>query len=681
MPNTANREPNRLIHEKSPYLLQHSYNPVDWYPWGEEAFKKARQEDKPIFMSIGYSTCHWCHVMAHESFEDEEVAEILNCDFVSIKVDREERPDIDAVYMEVCQTLTGSGGWPMTIIMTGDKKPFFAGTYLPKRSRGGMTGLTDLLSEISRRWRDDRSALLQSSEEITTYLQNGSRGNVGIEEPSKELLALAKEQYARMFDRKWGGFGSAPKFPIPHNLIFLLRYSALENDPEALSLAETTLTQMYRGGIFDHIGGGFSRYSTDEKWLVPHFEKMLYDNALLAWAYLVAYAATKRPLYKSVAVRTINYVLSSLWEPKGGFMCGQDADSEGVEGKYYLFSQEEIKSVLGDADGEKYCHRFGVDGRGFEGKSIPNLIDRADFDREERAMSVLTKRLYEYRQARYALHRDDKVLTSWNALMIIALAKAGRILKGAKYLVMAKRTQRFIARNLTDSRGRLLIRWREGSAANDGQLDDYAFYGLALVELYELSLDISYLTEAVRITGLMTELFSDDISGGFFLYAKDSEQLITRPRPVYDGAIPSGNSAAALLLTKLSKLTGTEEWRSAAEKQLSFISASSKSQPSGYGLSMLALTAELYPSAELVCVTKEAAVPKELLELSSRKAAENFLILLKTSENTAPLAAAAPFTSDYPLPESGTAYYLCRNGTCMQPVTELSMLESELEKR
>jgi len=677
---SSEKVPNHLITEKSPYLFQHAYNPVDWYPWGDEAFEKAKTEDKPVFLSVGYSCCHWCHVMAHESFEDGEVAEILNRDFVAIKVDREERPDIDAVYMEVCQALTGSGGWPMTIVMTAEKKPFFAGTYLPKNSRAGMTGLTDLLLEISRRWRDNRPALLQNSDEITAYVQAQKSATVGDNVPSKELLSLAKEQYARIFNNKWGGFGSAPKFPMPHNLIFLLRYSALEHDAEALSLAETTLSQMYRGGIFDHIGGGFSRYSTDEKWLVPHFEKMLYDNALLAWAYLEAFAITKRPLYKNIAVRTISYVLAELWDPKGGFMCGQDADSEGVEGKYYVFTPEEIKRVLGDADGEKFCRRFGIDGHGFEDKSIPNLIDCTDFDREERAVNALTKRLYEYRLQRTVLHRDDKVLTSWNALMIIALAKAGRTLKGAKYLVMAKRTQRFIARNLTDKRGRLLIRWKEGSAANDGQLDDYAFYGLALTELYKLSFDVSYLAEAERIAGIMTELFSDEDGGGFFLYAKDAEQLITRPKPVYDGAIPSGNSAAALLLSRLSKLTGKEQWRQAAEKQMSFITAAAGKQPSGYGLAMLALTEELYPSAELVCVAKEASLPKELIELSCRKSTENFSILLKTSENMQQLDDAAPFTADYPIPESGTMYYLCRNGTCLKPVKELSELDDELNK-
>lgn len=449
---------NRLAQEKSPYLLQHKDNPVNWYPWCDDAFIKAKNEDKPILLSIGYSTCHWCHVMAHESFEDKDAAEILNENFVSIKVDREERPDIDAVYMKACQAMTGSGGWPLTVFMTPDQKPFFAGTYLPKHDRYGQFGLIELSQKIAELWKTDRGALLESSEQISAAISSQYEKSG---EPRMELLHNAYENLRRSFDSRWGGFGFAPKFPTPHNLLFLMQYGNNE-------MSDITLNAMAKGGICDQIGGGFSRYSTDEMWLKPHFEKMLYDNALLIIAYSEAYNRTGKGFYAEIAKRTADYILRELRSPEDGFYCGQDADSDGVEGGYYIFSPDEIISVLGKNEGEEFCRLYGITGQ----NGIPNLIgkDAAPWDENR------LKKLYEHRKARVNLHTDDKILLSWNAWTIIALAQAGHIDEAVK-------AADFIEEHMTDEDDRLYLRYRDGNAANDGQLDDYAAYSLALLTL------------------------------------------------------------------------------------------------------------------------------------------------------------------------------------------------------
>jgi len=409
---------NRLQHETSPYLLQHAHNPVDWYPWGEEAFRKAKSEDKPVFLSIGYSTCHWCHVMAHESFEDEEAAEILNRHFISIKVDKEERPDVDSIYMAFCQAFTGSGGWPTSIFMTPDQKPFFAGTYFPKRSRGRMIGFQEVLEAIHEKWESDREALLQQADHLLSHLKQDEAKEAAL---SDELIESAVRIYKRIYDRKNGGLGPAPKFPTPHNLLFLMTYHERYGDETCLRMAQHTLTQMYRGGLFDHIGFGFCRYSTDERYLAPHFEKMLYDNALLMMAYCQAYTITKKPLYLDIAEKTATYILREMTNPQGGFYSAQDADSEGEEGKYYLFTPEEIVRILGKKEGEAFCRHFDITPSGnFEGKSIPNLLHSAP---EDKAFEPFLEQIYAYRKERHALHLDDKILTTWNALMIAALCR------------------------------------------------------------------------------------------------------------------------------------------------------------------------------------------------------------------------------------------------------------------
>lgn len=664
---------NHLQSEKSPYLLQHAGNPVDWFPWGDAAFLKAASEDKPVFLSIGYSTCHWCHVMEHESFEDAEVAELLNRDFVSVKVDREERPDVDAVYMAVCQSLTGSGGWPLTVIMTPGQKPFFAGTYFPKHRRYGQPGLTDLLGRIARLWRDDREQLLRAGEQIAAALTQDQPS--GGKEPDKALLRKGYRLFRQRFDAAWGGFGSAPKFPTPHNLLFLMRYAALEQEPHALAMAEATLEAMARGGIHDQFGGGFSRYSTDEKWLAPHFEKMLYDNALLLMAYVNAYQLTGREAYADTARRTAGYILRELTDDSGGFFCGQDADSDGVEGKYYLFTPEEIRGVLGEADGREVCRLYGITAHGnFEGGSIPNRIGQ-----EKPALRLGDERLQKlraYRLSRTKLHKDDKALLSWNAWAILALARAGRALADGGYSGAAIRAARFIEGNMADGRNRLYLRWRDGEAAHAGQLEDYAVYALALIELYRLTFDPAYLQNAIQRARQMVELFEDTEHGGYFITASDAEQLIARPKETYDGAIPSGNSAAAVVLQRLAALTGEPFWQEAAGRQLRFIAGEIDHYPAGYSFALTALADALYPHRELVCAVSEG-VPEELDAFLRTHPAEELCILVKTAENTEALAACAPFTREYPIPQSGVAWYLCENGACQAPVSDFGKLPLE----
>ena len=481
---------NHLNDAASPYLLQHAENPVDWYPWCEEAFVKAKSEDKPIFLSIGYSTCHWCHVMAHESFEDSRTAAILNKHFISIKVDREERPDIDSVYMSVCQAFTGSGGWPMSIFMTWDKKPFFAGTYFPVHSQYGMPGFSDLLHAIAKQWHDNRTELLQSAEKIMAYLK---KAEAITDVKEDDLIEDAVQLFKRSFDRIYGGFGTAPKFPTPHNLLFLMLYTSQKHDSYALQMAEKTLLQMRKGGIFDQIGYGFSRYSTDKYFLAPHFEKMLYDNALLIMTYSAAYSMTKNQIFLDTAEKTAEYILREMTAPDGGFYSAQDADSEGVEGKYYTFTLHEIIDILGEKKGKQFAQTYDITAGGnFEGVNIPNLLKsnalESDFSEE-------IKKLYDYRKKRVKLHLDDKILISWNALMITAFSVLYRVSHKEKYLQAAQNAENFIKQNLCDGL-QLFTSWRDGKRSEKSFLDDYAFYIASRIELYNSTLDKAYLEKA-----------------------------------------------------------------------------------------------------------------------------------------------------------------------------------------
>lgn len=636
---------NALAKEKSPYLLQHRQNPVNWYPWGEEAFEKAKKEDKPIFLSIGYSTCHWCHVMAAESFEDEETARILNDSFVSVKVDREERPDIDAVYMKVCQAMTGSGGWPLTIFMTPEQKPVFAGTYFPKHSRYGRPGLCELAERVAFLWQNDRDQLEHAADGIASALtaQNPPR-----RVPHEELLTTAEETLLASFDPKWGGFGTAPKFPTPHDLLFLMA----RGERQAV---DVTLKAMAKGGIFDQIGGGFSRYSTDDKWLIPHFEKMLYDNALLILAYQKSYEITGTPLYGDVVRRTAGYLLRTLRSPEGGFYAGQDADSEGVEGGYYTFSPVEVRNVLGDAEGEAFCRQYGIS----EQNGIPNLVGKEQAPWEEARL----EKLYTYRAERKALHTDDKILLSWNGWAMLALTRCGQVGQAAAVCD-------FIETHMTGHDNRLFLRYCGGEAAVAGQLSDYAVYTLALLALYRATLRVDYLEAAVLRARQMRALFEDG-DGGYFLTAHDAEKLIDRPKEIYDGAMPSGNAVAAMVLEVLAQLTGESDWREAADRQMRFMANVCGDLPSAHCFYLLALQMALRPMRLLVVCGDE--IPGELLASPG----DDLLVLHKSNANAARLAACAPFTADYPIPKSGVNGYLCAYGACRHASGDIASLLRE----
>jgi len=699
--NTSNQEtnkgqgttriPNKLINEKSPYLLQHAYNPVKWYPWCDEAFDKAMKENKPIFLSIGYSTCHWCHVMSHESFEDEEVAELLNEAFVSIKVDKEERPDIDTVYMTICQATTGHGGWPLTILMTPDKKPFFAATYLPKDPGYNLIGLYDLLREVKRQWQEDPASLQSTGDKLADIIKREFETSFDPAVPSKDLINLAVTQLNQSFDHDFGGFGSEPKFPSPHKLLFLLRHAYYEADQRALFMVENTLEHMYRGGIYDHIGYGFCRYSTDARWLVPHFEKMLYDNALLALTYTEAYQYTKKEFYKNVANEIFEYIRREMTSPEGGFWCAQDADSEGVEGRYYVFTPDEINAVLNKDEAFKEdasfaCNYFNITKEGnFEGYSIPNLIETNEIiSTDNEQLRRVRNMLYSYRLNRSKLHKDDKILSSWNALMITAYATAAKVFRNTDYADVAKQAVEFIGSKLMDNNGRLYIRYRDGEAAFPGILDDYAFYCMALLALYDATLDVSCLKQACKLADTMYELFWDDKYGGFFLNAKDAEQLIYRPKEIFDGAIPSGNAVAGYVLQRLANITADSKYIQLADKQLKHLAGQISEYPAEHCFSLIAFQSALYPAKQIVCVAvrsdsarinnRDVSDPENFTELTDYLADNyepNTTVLLKTEENTGDLLEIADFVQDYQAINDRTTYYICENHHCIAPSNEL----------
>lgn len=586
---------NRLSQERSPYLLQHAHNPVDWFPWSEEAFTKAKAEDKPIFLSIGYSACHWCHVMAEESFEDEEVARILNKDFVAVKVDKEERPDLDMVYMMACQLFAGQGGWPTTLFLTPDKRPFFAGTYFPKESVNGRAGLIDILNSIKKSWSEKRKDIEDSGKDMVARLNaincDGQKLSGSDLTSAEDLIHKGIEQLQNSFDEINGGFGKSPKFPTPQNLLFLLAFNKAYKDGESLRMAEKTLIQMYRGGIYDHIGGGFSRYSTDSRWLVPHFEKMLYDNAMLAFVYTEAYRSTEDPIYKEVAESILGYVLREMTAPEGGFYSAQDADSQREEGKYYVFSRAEILDRLGEKEGLAFCDAYDISPRGnFEGYSIPNLLYNFSFEDMSERFESQRKTLLTYRAERMSLHKDDKVLTAWNGMMIAAFANAGSVFGQRRYLDAAVNAEKFITEKLVKRDGRLKVRYREQEAAGDGYLDDYAYYVWGLLELYETTKKVGYLQKAIDLNTVILNDFSDEERGGFYFTSFNSEKLIWRPKESYDGAIPSGNSIAAWNMVRLANKMGSSDLTEKAEAQLRFLAVEAERYPIGHSLSLYLLT-------------------------------------------------------------------------------------------
>ncbi|GIM45115.1 thioredoxin domain-containing protein [Collibacillus ludicampi] len=691
------KKPNRLIHEKSPYLLQHAYNPVDWFPWSQEAFEKAKRENKPIFLSVGYSTCHWCHVMERESFEDEEVAELLNRHFVAIKVDREERPDVDHIYMTVCQAMTGHGGWPLTVFLTPEKKPFFAGTYFPKHGRYGHSGLIEILTQIAKLWKEDRERLIRSSERLTEALQpRFGASNEG--KLSEEILHQAFQMFCDHFDTRYGGFSDAPKFPTPHNLTFLLRYWKQTGKTKALAMVEKTLEAMHRGGIYDHLGYGFARYSTDDKWLVPHFEKMLYDNALLAIAYLEAFQVTGKETYARIAREIFTYILRDMTSPDGGFYSAEDADSEGVEGKFYVFTPAEIKHVLGEKEGTLFCRYYDVTEKGnFEGTSILNIIhtDPVSIVREaglsveqlESQMEGFRQKLFAYREKRIHPHKDDKILTAWNGLMIAALAKGAQILQDPSYEEAAKRAVSFIQKHLVRDDGRLLARYRDGEAAFLAYLDDYAFLTWGLLELYEASFSAEYLGLAKHYTEEMVRLFWDDREGGFYLNGSDAEQLLARPKEVYDGALPSGNSVAALNLLRLARITGETRLEELAQKQIQAFSGNVGSYPPGYTHFLMALQFAYYPGKEIVVAgSRDAEDTKRMLRAVHQVFLPQAVRLFRPEGPEArEIERLVPFIKEQKAIEGRATAFVCENYACKSPTTDveqfMTLLQSESKEK
>lgn len=617
--------------------------------------------------------------MAHESFEDEEVAKIINDNFIAIKVDREERPDVDSVYMTVCQALTSHGGWPLTIIMTPDQKPFFAGTYFPKNSKYNMPGLTDILYSIITYWSDDRNKLISMSEGILSELTQYFEGETNKTKLTSKTLENGYNQLSRAFDKNYGGFGGAPKFPTPHKIMFLLRYYESHKDIKALEMAETTLECMYRGGIFDHIGFGFSRYSTDNKWLIPHFEKMLYDNALLIMAYLEGYEITKNELYKEVAIKALEYVFRELRNEQGGFYCAEDADSEGEEGKYYVFNPPEIIKVLDEEDGMYFNEYFDITPKGnFEGKSIPNLLKNNDYNKTNDKIGYLSEQILQYRSERLKLHKDDKILTSWNGLMIAALGKAYKVLEDIRYLEYAKKAVNFIFDNLIDENKRLLARYRDEEARHKAYLDDYTFLCFGLIELYESSFDIMFLKKAIDLNKDMINFFWDKEKHGFFLYGEDSEKLIAKPKELFDGAMPSGNSVAAYNLIRLARITGDSYLEEMAEKQLNFICGAIFSEEINHSFFLMAASYALDEGRELVCIIKDKSDEEQIKDLLSEIPNFNLTTIIKSSDNKEEIEKLIPFIKEYDYVNGKSTYYLCKGKSCLAPVNDIDELRKLL---
>lgn len=688
---TTNKNPNRLINEKSPYLLQHAYNPVDWYPWSEEAFEKAKSENKPVFVSIGYSTCHWCHVMERESFENEEVAQILNEKFVSIKVDREERPDIDSIYMLVCQMMNGHGGWPLSVFLTPDRVPFYTGTYFPRESRYGMPGFKEVLNYLYQQYTENPDRIKDVGAQVKQALEL-SREKGEQTSLTKETIDNAFRYYKQTFDPQYGGFGEAPKFPMPHTLVFLLMYAKFYENQEALNMVTKTLDGLARGGIYDHIGYGFSRYSVDEKFLVPHYEKMLYDNALLAMAYTDAFRMTKNSRYKKITEEIIKYVLRDMVHPDGGFYSAEDADSEGEEGKFYVWTPEEVKDVLGEQLGTLFCQAYDITKQGnFEGKNIPNLIisDLESIAKAEgissaelaEKLETARQRLFQHRENRIRPFRDDKILTAWNGLMIAALAKAGRVFHQPSYVQSAEKAVSFIRDNLIQN-GRVMVRYRDGEVKNKAFIDEYAFLLWGYIELYESTFAPFYLEEAKKLADNMMDLFWDDHAGGFFFSGNDDEPLLVRQKESYDGALPSGNSVAACQLLRLAKLTGDFTLEEKVQQIFRVFSKDIHDYPNGHAMMLQSVMLSQQAMKEIVIVMDDET--KEVVDFIQH-IQENFhpeisLMAVKRNEQ-AKLSEIAPFIEDYAMINEKPTIYVCENFQCNQPTNHFQTAMDLLFKK
>jgi uncharacterized protein YyaL (SSP411 family) len=676
---------NRLADEPSPYLQQHAHNPVDWWPWGDAAFAEARRRDVPVFLSIGYATCHWCHVMAHESFEDAEVATLLNAAFVCVKVDREERPDVDDAYMAVCQAMTGSGGWPLTVLLTPDKKPFLAGTYFPKTSRFGRIGMVDLVPGASEAWRTQRDGLLAQAGHVLEHVASSSSGPGDLPEG---VLAKAEESLAGRFDTTHGGFGGAPKFPSPHTLLFLLRRHARTGRPEPLDMVVRTLDAMAAGGIRDHLGGGFHRYSTDARWLLPHFEKMLYDQAMLAMAYTEAFQATGEARFAAVAREILDYVLRDLKDPAGGFRCAEDADSEGVEGRFYVWTKAEVEAALAH-DADLFCAAYGVSAEGNvrdeathrqTGANVLHLprplaeVARAKglpLDDLEHRLAGARAALLTARGRRVRPQLDDKVLTDWNGLAVAAFAKAGAALGEPRYVEAAVDAALFLRREMAGKDRPLRHRWRAGAKDAAAFLDDHAFLLWGLLDLHDATLDPSWLAWAVEVAGGLRRFRDGD--GGWLLSPDDGEDLGVRRKEAYDGALPSGNAVAAWSLVRLSLLTGDARWEEEAAAAVRAFGGLAGAHPQAFTGLLLAHDLAAGPSRELLVAGSGRAAADLVAE--ARRRWDPFRVLLRQSPD---LAKVAPWTAEHKAEPGKAAAFLCEGHACKRPVTTATELRALL---
>ncbi len=680
--------PNRLINETSPYLLQHADNPVDWYPWSEEAFARAREEDKPVFLSVGYSACHWCHVMAHESFENEETARLMNSGFINIKVDREERPDVDSIYMGAVQAQTGRGGWPMSVFLTPEGKPFFGGTYFPPVDSHAMPGFPRVLQAIVEAYRDRRSDVVNSADELVAHLRSGLMTSQGQEPLTSEVLSRAFDGLDSEMDKQHGGIGTAPKFPQPMTLEFLLRYYARSGRTEALAMVDITLEKMAHGGIYDQLGGGFHRYSIDPFWLVPHFEKMLYDNALLSRLYLHAYQITGSMQYRRIVEETLDYVLREMTSPEGGFYSSQDADSEGEEGKYFVWTPREIEEALGKEQAVLFNRYYGVTHQGnFEGRNILHIRDSAEAAAselgigEEQLAEVVDNaraKLMERRIERVPPGRDDKVLTCWNGMMLRSFAEAAAVLGRNDYLQAALANAGFLLNALRSPQGRVLRSFKDGKAVLKGYLDDYANLIDGLIALHEATLDLRWLDEARSLADGMLELFWDDKEGTFYDTGSDHEKLIIRPSHLFDNAEPSGGALASDVLLRLAVLTGNTEYRDRAVTMLRSLRMVMARAPMGFGHWLCALDFYLSTPKEIAVVgPPEDPGTRALLDEVFGRYMPNRVI-------TGCQPTGADGYEGYPLLEDKymindlPSAFVCENYVCMMPATDPATLAEQL---
>ena len=678
---------NRLIHETSPYLLQHAHNPVDWHPWGNEAFQKAKRENKPVLLSIGYSACHWCHVMERESFENEQIAALMNDLFISIKVDREERPDLDEIYMNAVQLLTGRGGWPMTMFLTPDGKPFYGGTYFPPEDRQGMPGFPKILLGVSQAYRERSADVEKSVGEILAALQRMSETHQSDKDFSPDIIAASCEKISRAYDSDNGGLGQAPKFPNAGVYELFLRHFHHSKNERYLEMIVHTLTKMAQGGIYDHLGGGFHRYSVDAKWLVPHFEKMLYDNAQLLSIYAHAYAITGEPLFESVVEETAHYLLREMFQAGGGFYSTQDADSEGEEGKFFVWTADEINRLLGTEAGEVFCRIYDVSEQGnFEEKNIlhPILtIEQASkyFGKEKSVIETLVAeaktKLFTEREKRSKPFRDEKIITAWNGLALSGLAAAIKISDDKAFITAATQTSEFIFDKMFRD-GFLLHTYKDGQAKLLGYLDDYAFLAVGLLDIYETLLDRAFLDRALQLNEIMLREFWDEEEGGFFYTGKSQEQLISRAKPIFDASIPSGNAMATQLLLRLHHITGQEDYRARAEKVLRSYYDVMENQPFGFAHMLCAVDQYLNPPKEIVVVGNiDDPRTKALLAEVHRIYLPNKVLQLVGAEQA--LEDISPLLRGKTQLNGQPTAYLCQNFTCSAPVTNPAELKSLLQ--